>query len=260
MRRRRLKWLLVPVVKATLIIMHDSHEGSHAVCEGFNQYCIKKVECDELYEKNPYFGVKGPDFAGLHEKKIAMTQLWKPDYDHIKEIQDDDFVLFIVRLDLFHWSVSQYFKVVLQNGIDTMLNKTHVDFQDYVDPQFSHQKLEPLDYDIDMFLKVVERNIVSWKNKVTIMTHLEKMKRHFGIISYEQFVEGGPDYLRLILETANITIKCTDGVISHSVHKAHSDKLTDTVKNFNAVLRAFTYAQFPQWGNLAQNFSYAHIA
>mmetsp|Transcript_376 Transcript_376/g.1364 ORF Transcript_376/g.1364 Transcript_376/m.1364 type:complete len:93 (-) Transcript_376:576-854(-) len=92
------------------------------------------------------------------------------------------------------------------------------------------------------------------------MTHLKHAGKRFGIISYEQFLEGGSEYLQKILNLANVTIKCTDGIVSQKVHKVHSDRLSDTVTNYDQILRYFTYKRYPTWGDIARDFTNEHIA
>ena len=150
---------------------------------------------------------------------------------------------------------------MLQDHIDEAMNKTdHPDFQRYTDPQFvPNIVLDPVDMDVDLFAKVVESNIQSWHNKVRTMQRLQADDKPFAIASYEQFLEDSDYLLRHILKAANISIRCTDAQVQHNVHRVHSDRVRDSVTNYNTIFSSFTYARYPSWGDLAANFSQKQI-
>jgi len=258
-----LLWLVARRAGSTLMILHQSHEGSHAICESFLEFCVAKVECRELYEANPIYGHTGPDFAGIHDNNVGLIRVTGADSKLMKSgvDADDDFVVVLARTDLLRWGVSQYFKVVTQSHLDERMGKTdHPDYSPYVDPQFQTGiELAALDLDEELFRAVLDELVNMWTNKVVNLEALKKNNKRFGIATYEQFLEGGPDYIHKILQRANVTVPCTGATYIHKVTKAHSDRLSDTVRNFDDIYRAFLYGNYPTWGDLAKQFMDYHI-
>eukprot|EP00635_Sarcinochrysidales_sp_CCMP3193_P003157 CAMPEP_0118902886 /NCGR_PEP_ID=MMETSP1166-20130328/7974_1 /TAXON_ID=1104430 /ORGANISM="Chrysoreinhardia sp, Strain CCMP3193" /LENGTH=280 /DNA_ID=CAMNT_0006842101 /DNA_START=4 /DNA_END=846 /DNA_ORIENTATION=+ len=263
-QRPLLVWLvfLLRPAGSTLILMHQSHEGSHATCESFMEFCVEKVECRELYEANPQFGGTGPDFEGIHDNDVGLIRISGADRGLLKSgVLADDFVVVLVRTDLLRWGVSEYFKVVTQNHLDETMGKMdHPDYAPYVDPQFhAGVELAALDLDVELFHAVLDRLVRMWTAKVVNMEDLKKNHKRFGIATYEQFLEGGPTYVRRILDHANITAPCTGAAYTHEVVRAHSDRISDSVTNFDAIYQAFLYADYPTWGGIATQFRDYHI-
>ena len=110
----------------------------------------------------------------------------------------------------------------------------------------------------------------SWKVKLAFANALLRDDRPFAIMTYEQYLEGGEEYVQLVLSRLNLThtsheghhaealpAACPVGAASNlSVHRVHSDAVRDTAVNYNAILRSFgaigsaagraPYMTFPQ--------------
>mmetsp|Transcript_2994 Transcript_2994/g.9332 ORF Transcript_2994/g.9332 Transcript_2994/m.9332 type:complete len:287 (+) Transcript_2994:106-966(+) len=239
--------------RATVVLLHQGHEGSHAICESLERSCFA-FNCHEDFDG----GKSGTiDIAGVHSERGVLLRAYKDDMPFFNP--DDKFVV-LVRTDLMRWSVSMYWKanadrldskVVLENG----------------DPQFAlreggnpqlaakagHMQMDLLDI-------AARRNINTWYQKRHVLNYLRENNMTYVVITYEQYVMDGDALLKAAMsaigEKRDDALDCAHDVASmlQPMTRVHTEDLYDYTTNADEVLNHFTTQNYTTWGQCCGQF------
>ena len=182
-----------------LLILHEQHEGAHAVCEAFRN-CRLPVDCTEQYD-GYHFRTKhipGSHFQKLSQAKETVVLLRVTPLEAMQlspaHSPAEYVCLVLVRTDLLRWAASVYSKI-------NSPRKTA-----FRDPQFDEPNASS-ELRISMSAHGLERALSEcyrqWHGKVSLMKQLAAQRTRFHLITYEQFLEDGLEYVQHILRHVN---------------------------------------------------------
>ena len=238
-----------------IILLHHSHEGSHAMCQSFESFCLEP-DCTERFDAGKHEG--RIDWDGALSESMVLLRLRERDTEELLErLGPDDVVLCLVRTDLMRWTVSEYFKV----------NPSEATANPYLakNPQFLHHwqginvTVTPEYYKLDLVRSTAKALVARWREKVKILNRVQRSGTRYGILTYEEFLEAGTDYLAAALQAFRLETPCTNHSATITSERVHSDNIADSVLNYADIYHLFRYADFPTWGALAQRHQDADV-
>ena len=249
----------------SLLLIHDFHEGSHAICEAFANEC-PPADCTEDYDGyHHHSGVAAWD-AIRALSGVLLVRL-KP--SEVRFLPPQAVCVVLVRTDLMRWTVSSYLKMYGE-----LAKRVGVE----ADPQFFNESAlsaanltsRAVFMHMARVNRAAEGLLHRWVVKVELLERLLAANRTAYVITYEQFLEGGALYVQKILRRARVACPQADnasldgGVASRAgwgqqVHRAHGNMISDYAQNYDEIVRHFAITPFPRWANLAQNYSQLHI-
>jgi len=245
------------------VLVHHGHEGSHAFCESI-RCCGIPADCSErfdAYQQEAAGEVRRIDFPQLNNLSgVALLRMLPVDAAYVSGFKH---YILLVRTDLMMHSLSLYFKhnpSVLQQFQQS--SDTSSDPKLLADPQFRVHDGPPakVHFQVNLLDAEVARLVKWWNITLTLASTLRRMARPFAIATYEQFCEGGMEYVAQVLSAAGIlpTKASTDSsasgtcnqTCSTTVQKVHGDFVRDIATNYNEILRNFLSTRaYPSWAS-----------
>lgn len=252
-----------------IILVHNGHQGSHAICANFMNLCLP-VDCSEKYD---YFSYRSTNKEEVNAKATrrwseiaaspALVILLRVDVEELLRVADLERLYDIVvlqRSDLMFYVLSTYSKRLHLGDETGQLD----------DPQFQNSDYlaSPISYDMQNVDQQAKKILLEWEQSLELVSRLAKHrpKVNSRVILYEHYLVGEQQYIEAIvkslggleLENRSCTEEEKSSLIIESegtkVHKAHSQELVQSYAiNALEVIRHFTLAGYPSFGNIIRH-------
>lgn len=216
-----------------ILLAINGHEGSHAICESFQAYCVP-VNCEEEYDYYRRYnnGRTSMNWVNGTEKLIKIRLF----LEDLEQIPKGTTLLFLARSDLMRWTLSLYDKMT--------------DYGPH-DPQFHSENISVGKhfFEMDEVHRIAEELQTRWKSKIDLMEAASAHGLKHYTILYELFLEDPEGYIADIAAKLQIDTgqRCN---YTSTVHKVHREEIGKSVTNHLEFRRFFETANIPPFQSL----------
>jgi hypothetical protein len=251
-----------------LLLLHNGHQGSHAICASFMNLCLP-VDCSEKYDYFHNAKREGEGITAITRwQEIAASPaiviLLRVDLEELLRVTDLGELYDIVvlqRSDLMFYTLSSYSKRLHLGSETGQLDDPQFQKNDYVASAIS--------YDLHHVDQQAKKILLEWERSLAIVSGLTTHRPEVNsrVILYEHYLVGEQQYIDTIVKSlGGLGLEnrpCTEeeqsalrdennkGTI---VHKAHSQELVQSYAiNALEVIRHFTLKNYPSFGNIITN-------
>jgi hypothetical protein len=184
---------LVSVAKTVpaVNLFHNSHEGSHSICELVAERFCMPVDCSERFDAYKNADKKTNWDGATNRRGLVLLDDGVASEAGMVAAATGNVIL--VRTDLLRYAVSNYYK----SGV-------HVD-KIHADPQFwGARNVTSHELSIPVLTKAIDKALLHWRHKIELALALHRARRRVFFLSYERYVDGGAEYVDYVFGNARV--------------------------------------------------------
>lgn len=224
-----------------VLLVHNGHEGSHAICEAMHHHLCVAVDCSEQFDAWQNDG--RANWNGLRRSPARVVLFRAPKHELLSHVRSEHAILVLVRTDLMRWAISLYFK---RGGLPGSVVDERL-----ADPQFFNVTETLETYDLTLLSGNARECVGFWREKVALLDALRLARARYAVMTYEQFLAAGAKYLARVLDAVEMEHShCSAAVhafIPRSARRVHGDNISRIALNADDILRHFITTTYPTW-------------